>query len=183
MGRSSLGTRRRLTSIAGRVIRVSRQLRGTSALEVTTSAPPGSWEPLGTVERLDVAESVKESTIGSRRYNGVNVEGESMQQDSPTYILCERIARAELAKAAQENRVRNADAFRQHVPSLEDRNARKPALCSTCGVCLYYREDREVTMVEGWPVATSECGRGYAVADCHQLQERGVDVTLAGILA
>jgi len=181
-------------------------------------APLGLSEQLGRAESLGVAESVKESTIGSRRYNGVNVEGESMQTDSPTYILCERIARAELAKAAQENRVRNPDAFqrkvrdnmleraeqrgapwlveqaarfgvdipdelRQHVPSVEDRNARKPALCSTCGVCLYYREDRKVTMVEGWPVASSACGRGYDVADCHQFQERGVDLTLAGVLA
>lgn len=169
-------------------------------------------------ENLGVAESVKESTIGSRRYTDANVEGEAMQTDSPTYILCERIARAELAKAAQENRVRNPDAFqrkvrdnmleraeqrgapwlveqaarfgvdipdelREHVPSVEDRNARKPALCSTCGVCLYYREDRDVTIVEGWPVASSACGRGYPISDCHQFQERGVDLTLAGILA
>jgi hypothetical protein len=80
-----------------------------------TSAQLASSEQLGRAESLGVAESVKESTIGSRRYNGVNVEGESMKTDSPTYILCERIARAELAKAAQENRVRNPDAFQRKV--------------------------------------------------------------------
>lgn len=72
--------------------------------------------------------------------------------------------------------------LKHHVPTRMERDMKKPALCTTCGVCLPYDPARNVRVVEGWPWAVSPCGRGYAVPNCRVFQERGTDEVLQQML-
>lgn len=134
-----------------------------------------------------------------------------MNENGSVYILCERIAKAELAIGIAENRVRNPTAFerkvrdnmleraqqrgtgwlveqamrfgcdipldlQQHKPTRDEINAKKPALCSRCGIALAYDPVRRVKVIDGWPVAVSPCARGKSADEyetaCYTYQER-----------
>jgi len=66
------------------------------------------------------------------------------------------------------------------LPATEEN--RRPAACQSCGIAVYYDSRRAVHMVQGWPIARALCARGYLPETCSSFAERGLDVTMIGLV-
>ena len=59
---------------------------------------------------------------------------------------------------------------------------RRPAACQSCGIAVYYDSRRPVHIVQGWPIARALCARGYLPETCSIFAERGLDITMIGLV-
>ena len=64
----------------------------------------------------------------------------------------------------------------------EKADNRRPAACQSCGIAVYYDSRRAVYMVQGWPIARALCARGYLPETCSSFAERGLDITMIGLV-
>ena len=65
------------------------------------------------------------------------------------------------------------EALKKHQPTPDEVTAKKPAVCRTCGIALFYDPLRRVEILDGWPFAVSPCARGKSdTTTCYTYQER-----------